>query len=33
MGGDESSAFRSPGQLFGEVFVKKTNLEAQKWAE
>lgn len=33
MDGDESSACRSLGQLLGEVFVKRINLEAQKWAE
>lgn len=34
MGGEESSAFRSLGQLFfGEVFAREINLEAQKWAE
>lgn len=33
MDGDESSAFRNPGQLFWGVFGKKPNLEAQKWAE
>lgn len=32
-GRSQSSAFRSLGQLLGEVFVKRINLGAQQWAE